>query len=174
MAKEKRDPAFLFYDGDAARDVSHMDRLERGAYFDLIQAQKKFHGYTMEQSRKLLGKDFETVWNALEIVLEQENGTYFIPWLRNSLEERAQKNEIQRKRIQDYWDRVKNHGNTTEEPSENEDESNIDTNTVKHGERGKKFGVNFKAQPEELLLRRLAEGAAKVKQYREENSESAT
>src|ERR1700734_310262 len=132
MAKEKRDPAFLFYDGDAARDVSHMDRLERGAYFDLIQAQKKFHGYTTEQVRKLLGKDFETVWNALELILGQENGVYFIPWLRISLEERSQKNEIQRKRIQDYWDRVKNHGNTTEHPPENEDERIINTNTVKH------------------------------------------
>jgi len=122
MAKEKRDPAFLFYDGDAARDVSHMNRLERGAYFDLIQAQKKFHGYTVEQVRKLLGRDFESVWNALELILEQENGYYFIPWLRTSLEKRAQGNENQRKRIQDYWDKIKNRGNTVEVPIENENE----------------------------------------------------
>lgn len=130
MAKEKRDPAFLFYDGDAARDVSHMDRLERGAYFDLIQAQKKFHGYSMEQVRKILGKDFEEVWNALDLVLEKENGHYFIPWLRLSLEERSQKNETQRKRIQDYWDKIKYHGNTMEVPTEDENERDISNKDI--------------------------------------------
>lgn len=130
MAKEKRDPAFLFYDGDAARDVSHMDRLERGAYFDLIQAQKKFHGYSMEQVRKILGKDFETVWNALDLILEQENGAYYIPWLRTALEERAQKNENQRKRIQEYWDKRKNRGNTMEVPTEDENEDSISNKDI--------------------------------------------
>jgi len=131
MAKEKRDPAFLFYDGDAARDVSHMDRLERGAYFDLIQAQKKFHGYSMEQVRKILGKDFETVWNALDLILEQENGAYYIPWLRTALEERAQKNENQRKRIQEYWDKRKNRGNTMEVPTEDENENSISNKDIR-------------------------------------------
>ena len=126
----RSDPAFLFYDGDAARDVSHMNRLERGCYFDLIQAQLKFGGYTTEQARKILGKDFETCWDSLSLILECENGIYFIGWVKKSLGERAEFAERQRKRIQDYWDKkkkeeeipVNNGGNTVVLPIINEDE----------------------------------------------------
>lgn len=114
-----RDPAFLFYDGDAARDVSHMNRLERGCYFDLIQAQRKFHGITTELARKILGNDFDTCWPALEMVLSNDDGVYFINWVRESSEKRSQNSEIQRKRIQDYWDNVKKSGNTTDIPRNN-------------------------------------------------------
>jgi hypothetical protein len=107
-----RDPAFLFYDADAARDVSHMTRLERGCYFDLIQAQKKFYGFTIEQARKILGADFDHCWSAMELILQKEEGAYFIEWLRDSMEKRAKNNETQRKKIQVYWDERKNRGNT--------------------------------------------------------------
>jgi hypothetical protein len=103
-----RDPAFLFYDADASRDVSHMNRLERGCYFDLMQAQKKFCGFTVEQARKILGKDFDFCWSALELILQKEGNVYYIEWLRESMEKRAKNNETQRKRIQDYWDKIKN------------------------------------------------------------------
>ena len=139
----RSDPAFLFYDGDAARDVSHMNRLERGCYFDLIQAQLKFGGYTTEQARKILGKDFETCWDSLSLILECENGIYFIGWVKKSLGERAEFAERQRKRIQDYWDKkkkeeeipVNNGGNTVVLPIINEDEDenedvNIDDNKI--------------------------------------------
>ena len=103
-----KDPAFLFYDGDAARDVSHMNRLERGAYFDLIQAQRKFGGYTVEQIRKILGKDFDEVWPAIELILYKTDlGKYFIEWVQISIENRKDHAEKQRKRIQDYWDKKK-------------------------------------------------------------------
>jgi len=100
-----KDPAFLFYDGDAARDVSHMNRLERGCYFDLIQAQRKFHGITTEQARKILGKDFDSCWPALEMVLDSGSDGFFIGWLRDSMQKRQEYSEKQRKRIQDYWDK---------------------------------------------------------------------
>lgn len=130
-----KDPAFLFYDGDAARDVSHMNRLERGAYFDLVQAQRKFGGYTTEQVRKILGKDFDEVWPAIELILtKDEEGKYFIEWVKNSIENRKEHAEKQRKRIQDYWDKKKlegkdsdiprnNDGITTDIPLENENEN---------------------------------------------------
>lgn len=120
-----KDPAFLFYDGDASRDVSHMNRLERGCYFDLIQAQRKFGGYTAEQARKILGKDFDSCWDALTLVLKQENGIFFIEWMRESILKRKVYSEIQRKRIQNYWDKKKKipryyRGNTTDIPLEDE------------------------------------------------------
>lgn len=123
-----KDPAFLFYDGDAARDVSHMNRLERGCYFDLIQAQRKFGGYTAEQARKILGKDFDSCWDALTLVLTQENGIFFIEWMRDSILKRKAYIEIQRQRIQNYWDKKKKipryyRGNTTDIPLENEIEN---------------------------------------------------
>lgn len=103
-----RDPAFLFYDGDAARDVSHMNRLERGCYFDLIQAQRKFGGFTVEQARKILGKDFDSCWPAMEVILSrEETGVYIIEWLRLAVTSRKEHAEKQRKRIQDYWDKKK-------------------------------------------------------------------
>jgi hypothetical protein len=129
-----KDPAFLFYDGDAARDVSHMNRLERGAYFDIIQAQRKFQGITVEQARKILGKDFDSCWSALELILNNDNGIYFIEWLRDSINKRKEYSDKQRKRIQDYWNKKdqeqdndidkliprNNHGNSTVIPHEDE------------------------------------------------------
>lgn len=127
-----RDPAFLFYDSDAARDVSHMNRLERGCYFDLIQAQRKFGGYTTEQARKILGKDFDLCWDALTLILSCENDVYFIEWVKDSIEKRKEHAEKQRVRIQNYWDEKKkefipslNHGNTVVIPLVNENENVI-------------------------------------------------
>jgi hypothetical protein len=125
-----KDPAFLFYDGDAARDVSHMNRLERGCYFDLIQAQRKFGGFTVEQARKILGKDFDSCWDAMTLILSNENEVFFIEWVKESIANRKEHAEKQRKRIQDYWDRKKktdeprrDHGNTVVKPLVNEDEN---------------------------------------------------
>lgn len=134
-----KDPAFLFYDGDAAKDVSHMNRLERGCYFDLIQAQRKFGGYTAEQARKILGKDFEECWDALELVLSCADGKYFIPWVADSVSKRKIYAEKQRKRIQDYWDDKKgiprnNRGKTTDIPVEDENENAIEDTSIKRKE----------------------------------------
>jgi hypothetical protein len=100
------DPAFLFYDGDAARDVSHMNRLERGCYFDLIQAQRKFNSFTIEQARKILGKDFKTCWPALELILgKDQDKKYFIPWVRDSILKRQKYSEEQRERVKKRWEK---------------------------------------------------------------------
>jgi hypothetical protein len=150
-----KDPAFLFYDGDAARDVSHMNRLERGAYFDLIQAQRKFGGYTMEQARKILGKDFEEVWPALELILTMdENSKYFIEWVRTSMVNRMEHAEKQRKRIQDYWDKKKkeeetdiprnNHGKSVDLPLVNENENENENELNKGiGEKNEKIDYDL-------------------------------
>lgn len=135
--KPGKDPAFLFYDGDASRDVSHMNRLERGCYFDLIQAQRKFGAYTLDQAKKILGKDFIKCWPTIEMILTIDSGKYSISWLSDSIEKRKVSSEIQRKRIQDYWDRIRNcdtaesnrntfgipFGTTTDIPLENEIEN---------------------------------------------------
>ena len=133
-----KEPAFLFYDGDAARDVSHMNRLERGCYFDLIQAQRKFGSYTTVQARKILGKDFDTCWGAIELILSVEkaengeNDKYFIEWVREATNKRTEYIETQRSRIQNYWDEKKKTssptkyiGISTDIPLENEDEDVI-------------------------------------------------
>lgn len=83
MAKE--DFCFTYYDGDAARDKAHMDRLERGAYDDLISAQRKFGHLSKALIEKVLGHDFERCWGALEIILKQDDDEkYFVEWLQNS------------------------------------------------------------------------------------------
>jgi hypothetical protein len=83
-----KDPAFLFYYADAASDVSHMNRLERGCYFDFLQAQKKFGPLTLESIQKILGKDFETCWQSLKMCLTYVNDMYYIAWLQDSIEKR--------------------------------------------------------------------------------------
>lgn len=109
MPGKQRDPAFLYYDADVALDVGHMNRTERGCYFDLLQMYRKFRGYTMEQIGKILGTDMELCWSAIEIVLELDENTnkYHIPWLKHSIGKKAQQSEIQRERIQNYWDEVR-------------------------------------------------------------------
>lgn len=83
-----KDPAFLFYDGDAAKDVSHMNRLERGGYFDIIQAQRKFGAMNIDLIKKILGHDFEDVWEAIKPVMTYVDDMYHISWLTESTIER--------------------------------------------------------------------------------------
>lgn len=84
MAKE--DFCFTYYDGDALRDMSHMNRLERGAYNDLVLQIRKFGHITIEQIKKCLGKDFETCWESVELVLKKdEAGKFYIDWLEMSI-----------------------------------------------------------------------------------------
>ncbi|MZP67212.1 MAG: hypothetical protein GT597_13825 [Bacteroidales bacterium] len=128
-----------------------MNRLERGCYFDLIQAQRKFHGFTVEQARKILGTDFESCWPAIEMILmRREDGIYYIEWLKLSEDKRAKNSERQRKRIQDYWDNKKqekpvsgntvvlprnNHGITVDIPKIENENENIEIE-IKKGVQG--------------------------------------
>lgn len=94
MAKE---PAFLFYDGDAAKDVSHLNRLERGCYFDIIQSQRKFGRLSIDLIKRILGKDFDTCWEQVKICLTYENHMYYIEWLDDSIKKRKAYSESRSK-----------------------------------------------------------------------------
>jgi hypothetical protein len=84
MAKE--DFCFTYYDGDAARDKAHMDRLERGAYDDIISAQRKKGHLSIDDIKKVLSRDFERCWPSLEWILKKDlEGRFYIEWLENSL-----------------------------------------------------------------------------------------
>lgn len=84
MAKE--DFCFTFYDGDAARDASHMNRTERGGYYDMIIAQRKFGWLTIDQIKKVLGKDFEEIWPAIELIMTKEGDLFYIGWVETSIQ----------------------------------------------------------------------------------------
>lgn len=88
-----KDPAFLFYPADASEDVSHMNRLERGCYFDFIQAQKKFGPMTLVVIKKILGIDFDSCWPSLKMCLTYDKDMYFISWLQESIEKRKKYSE---------------------------------------------------------------------------------
>ncbi|MDD5353430.1 MAG: hypothetical protein PHS93_09740 [Candidatus Omnitrophica bacterium] len=140
----KKDPAFLFYPGDASNDTQFMNRLERGAYFDLVKSQRLFHGYSTEQLRKVLGKDYDEVWSALELILQKDDDGFFIGWVRDSINARAAYTQKQSDRINKYWDDKKNiprnnHGITVDIPVENENEITL---------LKEKRGVGKKEKPE--------------------------
>lgn len=118
-----KDPAFLFYDGDAARDVSHLNRLERGCYFDLIQAQRKFGRLSIEIIKRVLGKDFETCWSQLEICLTYDSHMYFIEWLELSTIKRKAYSESRSKNRKSY--KSTDSGLTYDNHMENENENKI-------------------------------------------------
>lgn len=87
----KSDFCFTYYDGDASRDMAHMTRLERGGYTDIIISQRKFGFLTLDQIKKILGKDFQEIWPAIELVMIKvsddsavPNTYHYIEWLENS------------------------------------------------------------------------------------------
>lgn len=115
MAKE--DFCYTYYDGDAARDKAHMDRLERGAYDDLISLQRKVGPFTLDQAKKVLSKDFVECWPAQEMILKtDEQGRFFIDWLKNSVEKSRAHSIKQKIKIDEYWNKKraeKNQADTT-------------------------------------------------------------
>jgi hypothetical protein len=106
MAKE--DFCFTYYDGDAARDKAHLGRLQRGAYDDIISAQRKFGHLTIEVIQRVLGSDFESCWTPLEWVLKRdEEGKYYIDWLEISIQKMRVQSKIQKGKAEDRWKREK-------------------------------------------------------------------
>lgn len=91
-----KDPAFLFYPGDASEDTQFMNRLERGCYFDILKAQKKFRRFTFTQLQKVLGQDFDSCWPAIELVLSRDGEFYFIGWVDEKIKEREAFSESRR------------------------------------------------------------------------------
>lgn len=89
MAKE--DFCFTYYDGDAARDKAHMNRLQRGAYDDIISAQRKIGHLSLEDIKMVLSHDFDACFPALNpwVLKTDESGLFFIEWVDASLERAA-------------------------------------------------------------------------------------
>lgn len=147
MAKE--DFCFTYYDGDAARDKAHMTRLQRGAYDDIISAQRKRGHLSIDDIKRVLSKDFEECWPALEWVLKKdESQNFFIEWVDKSIEKMRKHAQTQKERIEKYWEEKKknqsgstksiprnNHGSNLEEPLEDGNE-NGDGNTNGFNEGG--------------------------------------
>jgi hypothetical protein len=126
-----RDPAFLFYDGDAARDVSHMSRLERGCYFDLIQFQRKAGRMTLDQIQTVLGKDFESCWKNVQICLSYDNHMYFIEWVEESTKKRNKYSEGRKNnRLGKKSNHMKNICESYEKHMENEIENEKEIKNV--------------------------------------------
>lgn len=112
----KSDFCFTYYDGDAARDMSHMNRLERGAYTDLIISQRKFGHLTKDQIKKTLGNDFGSVWESVSLVLKvDQNAKYYIEWLDNSEKKAKTHSKLQSD---------KRKGKTKQQPNYNQKEPN--------------------------------------------------
>jgi hypothetical protein len=111
MAKE--DFCFTYYDGDAARDMAHMNRLERGAYSDVVISQRKFGRLSIEQIKKILGKDFNECWGSIELIMINEEGKYYIEWLENSILKSKKNSKKNKERISAYWNKEKVSKNDT-------------------------------------------------------------
>jgi hypothetical protein len=104
MARE--DFCFTYYDGDAARDKAHMTRLQRGAYDDIISAQRKRGHLSPDDIKRVLSKDFEECWPAMEWIMKKdEAGKYFIDWVDTSIEKSKENSARQRKRKKEWWDK---------------------------------------------------------------------
>lgn len=104
MAKE--DFCFTYYDGDAARDKAHMNRLERGAYDDLISAQRKRGHLSLEDIKKVLSGDFEVCWTAMEWILKKDDDNkYYIEWVDRSIEKMRRQSENQKINASKRWNK---------------------------------------------------------------------
>lgn len=122
----KNDPAFLFYPADASEDTQFMNRLERGCYFDLMKAHKKFPRYTLDVIKKVLGRDFEVCWPAIEAIIKQDENGYFIEWVDASIEKRKVFSKIQSDRIKDFHKRKSLENDTVVEPNLNHGSTNVE------------------------------------------------
>lgn len=94
----KADFCFTYYDGDATREMAHMNRLERGAYTDVIIQLRQRGRLTIDDLKKFLSKDFDLVWPALEWILKKDEKGFFIEWLENSTKRSATFSKIQSER----------------------------------------------------------------------------
>jgi hypothetical protein len=115
----KSDFCFTFYDGDAARDMQHMDRLTRGGYIDFIISQRKFGRLSLDFVKRILGKDFSEIWPQIEIVCSQdENQRYYLEWLERS-EAKAKSHSAHQSENGKHGGRPKNQNPTKTQPKPN-------------------------------------------------------
>lgn len=107
-----------------------MNRLCRGAYYDLVSFQRKVGAFTGDQARGVLSQDFDTCWQSILLILKQdEDGKYFIEWVRSSIEKTRKNSKKNTDRVNEYWRKVvageiihnakkKNQTNTKDIPNE--------------------------------------------------------
>lgn len=106
MAKE--DFCFNYYDGDAARDKAHMNRLQRGAYDDIISAQRKRGHLSLDDIKRVLSGDFELCWPALEWVLKVDDAAkYYIEWVDTSVGKMRAHSQKQKDKVNARWGKSK-------------------------------------------------------------------
>lgn len=102
MAKE--DFCFTYYDGDAARDKAHMTRLERGAYDDIISAQRKRGHLSLDDIKRVLSKDFNECWASLEWILKKDaEQKFFIEWVDKSIAKMRANSKKQKEKVDKRW-----------------------------------------------------------------------
>lgn len=157
-----KDPAFLFYYQDFMVGTDDLSNEEVGAYIRClcIQAAK---GIISEKHMKNICKSQEVhgVIKEKFIFYPEEDG------FRNSrlFEEMEKRKNYSKSRSANRLGKKKQKNISFSYDSHMENE-NENENELKYGDNGKKPFVNFKAQPEELFLGRLAEGEAKINQDR--------
>lgn len=155
MAKE--DFCFTYYDGDAARDKAHMTRLQRGAYDDIISAQRKRGHLSLEDVKRVLSGDFDVCWPALEWVLKvDDEGKFYIEWVDKSIEKMRAHSKKQKDKVNARWNKNRtnqyqndttvlpenNHGIDTVIPLE-DGNGNGNTNGFKEGGVGETIPVGI-------------------------------
>jgi hypothetical protein len=149
----KEDFCFTYYDGDAARDMAHMNRLERGGYGDIIVSQRKFGRLSLAFIKKTLGSDFDLIWEAIRVILKTDvEGNYYIEWLENSIQ-KMKRQSVKQSENGKKGGRPKADKNPTNNPNETQTQSqekplgnengNEDENVNEGEERGVGEGEPF-------------------------------
>lgn len=81
-----------------------MTRLERGAYDDIISAQRKRGHLSIEDIRRVLSKDFEECWPSLEWILKKDaEQKFFIDWVDKSIEKMRANSIKQKEKVDKRW-----------------------------------------------------------------------
>lgn len=176
MAKE--DFCYTYYDGDAARDKAHMTRLERGAYDDVISAQRKRGHLSVDDLKRVLGSDFEACFPSLEwVLLKDDEGKFFIEWVEKSIEKMRRQSEKQKENAEKRWNK-EDFGNAKTIPPHNNginsgmplvnvngDEYDNGLETEKEKDRHKKI------ESEKLLIPKMAVEFKRINSQYPENIE---
>lgn len=110
----RRDPAFLFFPGEALVDMTGFDRVQRGAYLDLVMAQFSKGHLMPDLCRGILWDDYDHCWPAISGIMEKdEEGRYFIGWVDREIKKRQEFNKKQSENSKKRW---QSHGITTGMP----------------------------------------------------------
>lgn len=102
----KSEFCFTYYDGEASRDMLHMNRREKGCYIDLMTYIRNFGPVTLATVKKILNVDFEDCWPQVEPVLKlNEEGKYYIGWVDKSIKRDEEYSKSQKAKADEYWDK---------------------------------------------------------------------